>query len=812
MKTLKNKTSTAAITLLLILSITATSIAFQTPVKAATTFNYETFAYLSIRPNPIGVDQTLLINFWITPPMPFPGILAHGYLIEIEHPDGTKETLGPFTSIQADTSMWTEWTPKTVGTYKIKCIYPGETVPPGTPYQGTGITSPYSSRTVNTYIFAPAESPVTQLVVQEEPIPGYQPTPLPTEYWKRPVSIENREWAQLMGDWVMSGNSPNSEYYQPYGGGPESAHILWVKTTGVGGIVGDEYSYSVYSGDPVSSAGLGVTKFMRLAVAGMGYYNGPDGFHCVDLRSGDELWVKKDMSPTIALVENYVVRAQGPPVDSYNAYLMQLGSTLRKWDAYTGESILNVTGMSGTYDPTPYDAGDYGLQTYVYSTQTISGQRYLIKWTPQGTSSNFTSRIVYNVTYPLNGITGISGNKGYYFGVGFETVNPSGAFDIETGHVLWSKNYTTDQAMFSSGGVISNGVHFYPKYYGDPNQQGLRPVMAIDIATGNILHDTTVMSYPWGSFWSYSKAAAYGLVYYPTYTGHVWAFNITTGEIVWQGGYNPVGYQTPYGYQPFFSSIAVAGEKVYAGNNEHSEGPPYYQGKKMWCLDAYTGETIWNISFWSPGFNMQGLIADGKLIATNYYDGRQYCFGKGQSATSIAASPKVPVHGSSVIIEGMVIDASPGTKDDRAVALYPNGVPCVSDESQGSFMEYVYMQKQKPTNTSGVPVSVDVIDVNGNYRNIGTTTSDSSGHFALKWTPDIEGTYTVTATFAGSDSYWPSSAVTSFAVDPAAATPAPTQAPIQSTVDQYFVPAVAAIILAIVVCFVVTILLLKKRP
>ncbi len=149
--------------------------------------------------------------------------------------------------------MWTEWIPKTVGTYQLKVIYPGETVPSGTPYQSTVMTSTFSSKTVDTYVFAPAESPVTELIVQEEPIPGYQPTPLPTEYWARPVSIENKEWASLMGNWVMSSNSPNSAYYQPYGGGPESAHILWVKTTGKGGIVGDVYGDSVYSGDPLGT-------------------------------------------------------------------------------------------------------------------------------------------------------------------------------------------------------------------------------------------------------------------------------------------------------------------------------------------------------------------------------------------------------------------------------------------------------------------------------------------------------------------------------------------------------------------------------
>jgi hypothetical protein len=128
-------------------------------------------------------------------------------------------------------------------------------------------------------------------------------------------------------------------------------------------------------------------------------------------------------------------------------------------------------------------------------------------------------------------------------------------------------------------------------------------------------------------------------------------------------------------------------------------------------------------------------------------------------------------------------------------------------------MEYVYMQKGKPTNTTGVPVSIDVIDANGNFRNVGTAISDASGAFSYQWTPDIEGKYTVIATFAGSESYWPSSSETSFAVDPVAApTSTPIGAQTPSPVETYFIPAVAAIIVAIAIGFAITILVLRKRP
>ena len=127
-------------------------------------------------------------------------------------------------------------------------------------------------------------------------------------------------------------------------------------------------------------------------------------------------------------------------------------------------------------------------------------------------------------------------------------------------------------------------------------------------------------------------------------------------------------------------------------------------------------------------------------------------------------------------------------------------------------MEYVYMQKPRPTNTTGVQVVLSVVDANGNYRDIGTTTSND-GFYAFTWKPDIAGQYTVYASFGGSESYWSSHALTAFAVDPAHPTLAPTEAPIQSAADMYFVPAIAGIIVVIIIGFaLIAILLLRKRP
>ena len=47
------------------------------------------------------------------------------------------------------------------------------------------------------------------------------------------------------------------------------------------------------------------------------------------------------------------------------------------------------------------------------------------------------------------------------------------------------------------------------------------------------------------------------------------------------------------------------------------------------------------------------------------------------------------------------------------------------------FMESVYMQQSMPPNITGVPVTLSVLDSNGNYREIGTTTSNATASSAL---------------------------------------------------------------------------------
>ncbi|MBT0159995.1 hypothetical protein G4O51_08415 [Candidatus Bathyarchaeota archaeon A05DMB-2] len=195
-------------------------------------------------------------------------------------------------------------------------------------------------------------------------------------------------------------------------------------------------------------------------------------------------------------------------------------------------------------------------------------------------------------------------------------------------------------------------------------------------------------------------------------------------------------------------------------------------------------------------------IADGYLAASNTYDGYMYVFGKGPSATTVTAPDTGIQLGQSIMIKGTVTDQSPAQK----------GTACVSDESMAAWMEYLHMQKSMPINVTGVVVKIDVIDANNNFRNIGTVTTDLSGHFGLAWTPDIPGQYTVIATFAGSNSYGSSYSMTYFNVDePPQPTAAPTPTPVPMS-EMYFLPAVTGIVIALAVVGALLVLMLRKRP
>jgi hypothetical protein len=313
---------------------------------------------------------------------------------------------------------------------------------------------------------------------------------------------------------------------------------------------------------------------------------------------------------------------------------------------------------------------------------------------------------------------------------------------------------------------------------------------------------------------------AFGNLYTSAFGGTVYCYNDATGQLEWtygnggSGNSTLAGLNTPYGDYPTFIQAVGSNGVIYLVTTEHTVIDPIYKGALARAINATTGAEIWTISDYTSEFTtMSYVIADGYTTFFNGYDGQIYTLGRGPSQTTVTAPNAGLDSGQSVVIRGMVTDISTGTKQTQLAADFPNGIPVAADAIMGDWMGYVYQQQPLPSNFTGVPVTIDVTDSNGNTYNIGTATTAASGMYSLTWKPTISGNYTVTATFAGTAGYWPSSAVTSFVVDSAhAATATPTSTP-TSVADAYFVPAIAGLfVLIIIVLVLVALSMLRKHP
>ena len=94
------------------------------------TLYVDTNPYLSVSPNPTGVGQYVLLNFWITPPPSNDRFLAR-FTVTVTKPDNTTDTVGPLNSYIADGTSWSQYVVDQVGTWEFKFNFPGEYFPAG---------------------------------------------------------------------------------------------------------------------------------------------------------------------------------------------------------------------------------------------------------------------------------------------------------------------------------------------------------------------------------------------------------------------------------------------------------------------------------------------------------------------------------------------------------------------------------------------------------------------------------------------------------------------------------------------------------
>jgi outer membrane protein assembly factor BamB len=358
----------------------------------------------------------------------------------------------------------------------------------------------------------------------------------------------------------------------------------------------------------------------------------------------------------------------------------------------------------------------------------------------------------------------------------------------------WIENYTVPAYDMGGSTSLGNGGNIII------TDKALECIWCFDEATGALKWTTYPFNNDFVMQSTTSGVVANGMLYNPGYDGYMHAINITTGVQMWDTSSIMGGLEMPQPYYPM-SGCTVADGKVYSTTAKAYEVMPLYRGHCLICFDATTGAQLWNISGQIP----ISAIAQGYLIGVNAYDGNVYAFHAGPTATTVSAPSNAIQAGTPGVITGTVTDQ---TQTSQAM-----GTPAISDAWMTPWMEYLYMNQPLPTSATGVPVSIDAVDPNGNFIHIGNATSDITGNYHYTWTPpNIPGTYTIVATFSADNSYYGSSGETAAVVVSAATTVTPTPTP-TSVADMYFVPAIAGLaVLIIVGLIVLALLMLRKRP
>jgi hypothetical protein len=845
-----------SIALILLLTVSGIMAAIPTSKAQTAASPLPTNAFIALSPSPAGINQQVTIEMWLGQPNPTAtGLIGGrwaGFTIAVTKPDGTTLTLGPFTANDASFAV-TTYTPNQLGNYTFKFTFPGQHV--------TGI-SPLTMAPVDSYYAASSSTAI--LTVQQQAATTTPQAPLPTTYWTRPINSQNQAWYTISGNWLALGASTfGSTNYNATGNfnawttAPNSAHIMWTKPLEAGGLIGGEFG-----GTGTSNYFTGKTyqtEFQPpIIINGVLYYNAPtnprEGFYAVDLRTGQTLWWQNSTEPvyqpmgglvtgwaypgiSIGQVYNYL----SPNMEGGFPYLWFTGTTT--WDMYdanTGNRILQVanaiTGGTTVEGPSG-ELLDYIIGTnwiamwnsslcigtfgrYTPPIPLFSSNSWV--WSPPiGAILNWNTGVQWNVTvqtYPGEAIADVNSGivlastlSGVFSYFAPQSSTTEIGYSATTGQQLWIQKVTLPSGPTTgfdySLGPMADGIF---TAYDSLSEQWY----AYNANTGAKLWGPTASDTdPWGSEGSASSSQiAYGILYGFAADG-VHAFNLTTGQKLWDFKGISSGVDFPgFSYYPFEgTSMTVADGKIYLQTGD-THGDPVFRGAQLYCVNATSGTELWSITSFYEGITP---VSDGILMALNGYDNQIYAYGMGPSKTTVTAPQVGVTTATPVTITGSVMDISAGSQQNAVAANFPNGLPCVSDASMTQFMEYVYEQQPMPTNTTGVQVTLTAIDPNHNFITLGTTTTDTSGNYGFSWTPpSVPGTYHITATFSGTNSYYGSTSTTYCTVQQASATPAPTAAPVTglATMSALTIGIVAAIVVIIIIGVILAMLMLRKRP
>jgi len=808
MKKLQNKTKIA--TTIIILTLTLSVIMAAMPTASAQDYSHlmvDPYVYVNAIPNPQQINQIVLIHVGSVWPTPNVNTGWDGLTVTVTRPDGTEFMLGPFDTDSTGGTGGT-FTPTQVGTYKLQSYFPEQK----NFDVGSGFfqaMAPRNCTMIEDY------SQIIELEVIEGQIQHFPIQPMPTEYWTRPIDAQLWNWQTISGNWLgdqvsMDSSPPAQTLYAEYNDdAPNTGHILWAKPLTMGGLAGGQMGAQGFmQSDAYEPQWTG-----SVIIGGILFYNefettgSETGLErnviAVDLHTGEELWHK----PLLDRDGNNRNLDWGQVFywDSYNfhgvfPYLWTSGGgAWNAYDPYTGRWEYTMEGVPGgtrVYGPKG-EIFVYSLSTFSNTLSLWNSSRVVAdmgSWRPHGR--------VYDAEDTADGIE---------WTVNITDGLPGGLDKVRDGIILGTNcdkyNLSYDKIAFwaistepgMEGTLLYNRSWLTPVNVGHYDIQDAS--VEDDVFTLSRAEDSTHYGFRlstgtllWGPSesqhytdnWGYSSSNSWDNIYdgkyfSGSYGGQVWCRDVQTGVTLWvydvTDHYAENLHNNKWRFRPAF----FADGKLYIENTEHNPFDPQHRQAPFVAINITTGEEVFRMPYRCSEWSSTMIIGDSIIATFNTYDERVYAIGKGPSAVSVEAPLTSVSLGDSLVLRGRVTDTSPGTQTDAIKMRFPNGVPAVADADQTAWMQYVYNQFGQPW-ASGVQVKLEVVmDPNGNYYDIGTATTDTSGFYSIAWEPEVPGQYMILASFAETESYYSSYVETAIVVDEAPESVTPTQV----TVTEY---------------------------
>jgi outer membrane protein assembly factor BamB len=641
MKILKSKPKLSAIIFVLMLTISAILIALPiVDARDPPWLDRPTYCYVAVSPPTVGVNQEVIIVFWLNfiPPT---AQGAYGdrwiFYVDITNPDNSKDTVGPVTSDPVG-GGYILYTPTQVGTYTVVARFPGQKI--------TGVPGREDNINVND-TFAPSTSEPTTFIAQEEPIPNYVETPLPDDYWTRPVYDANRGWGcTIMGQWLGDDyTNALKERGIPYQTGPESSHVLWSRSQWSGGTMGGQF------GDVGYYTGIAYESYSapQLVLEGRIYYSVQQppryGWYCLDLYTGEIIYYENNTDGTKAMpafgqvlnIENpnqfggfpYLWRTSGvgTPETVMGPYgPSQVWTTWEMLDGFTGKAICQIANVSTSGTQFQDEIGSICYVNFVNLGTTANPNYYMQVW---NTTEAIWWRPEYGVYPPKTLMDGTTDIPSTTSGNAYWTWRTE-SMDVYDGNNGYSMNVSVESTQGASIKMVYSGDSVI---VGTPGQNDARGVVQGFLKAyslkrpnvGEVLWETTFtpprasLDYPNNTYnggvnqgqsfplaWTGVSVPDGVFVFTEPTTGKVWVYSLDTGQQLWETTVIPQFYY----YEHF---VAINQGKVYT----------HGLSGEFAAYNATTGEFLWNWTAPSVGY-LETPYPYTPLRLAFFVDGKAY--------------------------------------------------------------------------------------------------------------------------------------------------------------------------------------------